>query len=237
MTDTRPVGTIPYTNSTLEVLLLPRRSRAVTQRIITVDATVPVEGQTASLLSDADGTIIKAGTSLSFIDTGNPQERQQLLIIEDVTLTTSPTVVSVSPAFRAIAADSTAGFVEGLSPLFGIQTYDLTRTDTTSDVTNLQSGTGTEAAKVRQGRMFQVSGVEIEGDFALNQIIKYAANLPSYINREIHAVLTRPNGERFAGTALTMNYTEPANQNEVMRYSFQLQYQGDPVWTPAYQFS
>lgn len=236
MPDNRPVGSIPYTDSTLEVLRLPRRSRSVIRHEITLASAIEVESQSASLFASSNDVLIRGGTSFSFIDPDNPEERQQLLVKEDVILTTSPQTVQVSPTFRAIAADSVAGFVDGLIPLFGIQTFDLTRTDTTVDVTNMQSGTGTEVAKVRQGRVFQVSGIEIEGDFGLNRVIKPAANYNPWINREVYAVLTRPNGERFEGAAITMNYTEPANQNEVLRYSFQLQYQGDPIWTPAYQF-
>lgn len=233
----RPTITTSLANTTLELVLLPAGSRTVTKRTITAASGVAVAAVTASLTASATSTLVKAGTSLSFVAPSSPTDRQQLLITEDATLGTTAVTATIASQPTAIATNATAQFVVGALPLFGIQTFDLSNQDTTVDITNTQSGTGTEMKKVRQGKQFQISGVEFGSDQALETIVKPLSLDPAYINREVFAILTLPNGEKFEGAAMIQNYTQPGNQNEVKKYSFQLNYQGDPVWTAGYYFS
>jgi hypothetical protein len=78
----------------------------------------------------------------------------------------------------------------------------------------------------------------LAGDKALETVIKPAGIFSnSLYGRDIYAVITLPNGERIVGVAKVGGISFPANQNEVMKYSFNLTFQGDLLeWTSAFSF-
>ena len=91
---------------------------------------------------------------------------------------------------------------------------------------------------VRFDRTVAVSGVTMAGDRALETIVKRIVFDTAYTNREVYAVATYPNGEKYEGAAKIMGYSSPGNQNEVAKYQFNLQFQGDTlVRTQAYHFA
>lgn len=234
----RPTKSIILQNYTLELLRLPLNSRVVDRRTITVELPVTENDDSVSLTSSAANTDIKAGTSLSFGASG--QRRHQLLILEDATLGLTGVNVKVArtPREIPIGATYTADFIAGLTPLFGIQGFDLQSQETTVDTTNTQSGSGMESTMVRFDRTIAVSGVTMQGDRALETIVKQIVFDTAYTNREVYAVATYPNGEKYEGAAKIMGYSSPGNQNEVAKYQFNLQFQGDTlIRTQAYHFA
>lgn len=218
----RPAGETQLKNTTLEVLLLPANSRTVT--LINVTAQAPgVLGADTISLTAASAVSVKAGTGLSFLDGAT---RKHVLVTEDANLSTTPTSVQVSPLIASIAATSIAPMVSGLIPVFGIQEFNYQTSPQEVDTTNLQSGSGMESALVRSDRTYDVSGILIPGDQALFNIVKRIAEDDATFGREVYFVCTTPDGEVRRAAAKVKNYSESGNQNEVRKYSFQLQCQG-----------
>lgn len=231
---TRPVQDIILQDYTLDILLLNPNSRAVIKAVITFDAPAVV-GATSVSLTAATSTTIKAGTSLSFAAPSAPTDRQQVLFTADATITATPASFAVAPLKKAIADSSVGDFVVGTVPLFGIQTMDKTNQETQVDTTNFQSGSGTEMAIVRNARTLNISGIVKAGDLAYVNIIKRVSDDSAFLNREIYAIATLPDGEKFEGATKLMGLNEPANQNEIKKYTFNLTFQGDSfIWTPGY---
>lgn len=219
------VGEIAFRNSTVEMKLLPLGSRDITADTYTVTAgSAAAVGATTINLSVGTGTVeIKAGSSLSFL---NASGRSQVLVTEDATLTSTPSSVSCSGLIKAVDNAATATFVDGLVPLFGIQDLSASDSPQEIDTTNLLSGIGMESALVRSDHTFDVSGIQIVNDECLYGIIKPLAKSEALFGREVYAVVTYPDGEKIVGAAKIKSYQEQGNQNEIKKYSFQLQVQG-----------
>ena len=213
--------------------------RSVTKITIT-NTTAAAVGATTMSLSAASAVTIRGGSALSFVNPSGSGTygRQQVLFINDVNLTTTASTVTVSPLTRSIAASNTASFVTGMYPLLGITQLDLNNQETQVDTTNFGSDTGTEMQLIRVQRQLTVNGISMAGDQALETIVKPCGGLSSaFVGREIYAVATKPNGEIFEGAAEIMALNFPASQNEVDKYSFNLNFQGNTFrWTPPYYF-
>jgi hypothetical protein len=231
---TRPVQDIILQDYTLDILLLAANSRAVTRATITADAAAAV-GDTTISLTAASSTTIKAGTSISFASASGATERQQVLFTANATITDTAASFAIAPLKKAIADSSVASFVIGTVPLFGIQTMDKVNQETQIETSTFQSGPGTEMSIVRVARTLNISGIVKAGDLAYVDIIKRVSDDSVFLNREIYAIATLPDGEKFEGAAKLMGLNEPANKDEVKKYSFNLTFQGDSfIWTPGY---
>lgn len=231
-------------------------SRSVTRRIITVTSTNnPVGASTLTVRANTNTggtitgtTVIKAGTALSFSSDAPTQIpslvfakiRQQAIVLNDVSLTDSTaSSITISPLSRPIQAGAIADFIVGLIPLSGIQTMDMANQETMVDTTHFGSGAGTETAIVRTAKSFSISGVALAGDEGLETIVKPVGAFTGYLfGREVFAVATMPDGERFEGFANITALNFPANQNEVKKYSFTLTYQGRTfAWYTPYDYN
>ncbi|MFM6394581.1 MAG: phage tail tube protein [Dolichospermum sp.] len=202
--------------------------------MITCEAAATVGATTVSLTA-AISTNIDAGTSGSFAAESSHTERQQVLFTSYATITSTDTNFAVAPLKKAIADNSVGDFVVGTVPLFGIQTMDVQNQETQVDTTSFQSGSGTEMAIVRNARTLNISGIVKVGDMAYTNIIQKVSLDSAFINREIYAIATFPDGEKFEGAAKIMGLNMPANQNEVKKYTFNLTFLGDSfIWTPGY---
>jgi len=233
-------------------------SRSITRRIITVTSasssnvvgatTITVRANTNTGAVISGSTVIKAGTALSFSSDAPTQIpslvfakiRQQAIVLNDVTLTNStPSAITVSPLSRPIQLGAVADFVVGLTPLSGIQTMDMANQETMVDTTHFGSGAATETAIVRTAKTFSISGVALAGDEGLESIVKPVGAFSGHLfGREVFAVATMPDGERFEGFAKIYALNFPANQNEVKKYSFTLAFQGRTFsWYTPYDYS
>lgn len=230
----RPFADIILQDYTLDLTMLPLNSRAVTQVTITVTEPGVIGAQSITVSSSANITI-KAGTSISVAAPATPTERQQILFVEDASITATPAAFDIAPLKKAIADNSVGTIPSGLTPLFGIQTMDVATQETQVDTTNFQSGSGTEMAIIRNSRTLNISGIVKAGDLAYTNIIQKVTLDSAFLNREIYAVATFPDGEKFEGATKVMGLNMPANQNEVKKYSFNLTFLGDSfIWTPGY---
>ncbi|MGA1402435.1 MAG: hypothetical protein ACO312_04780 [Candidatus Nanopelagicaceae bacterium] len=216
--------------------LLPENTRSVTAATITATS-LAAEGATTISVATTAGInyTIAAGTSLSFVAPSNPTIRQQVLVLANATLSGATTVtLTVAPLLDSIAANSTARLVQDMFPLLGITSFGLQPSPTVVDTTHSQSGSGTSSAIIRSKREISVEGIEYVGDIALEQFIKRTHFDPVYMNRELYAIATYPNGAKFEGAAKSTALNLTGTPMEVMKYTFTLEFQDDWIWTPAY---
>jgi predicted secreted protein len=122
-------------------------------------------------------------------------------------------------------------------PVLGITNLGPQLSPTVVDTTHAQSGSGTSSAIVRTKRELTVEGIEYVGDIALEQFVKRTFFDPIYMNRELYAIATYPNGSKLEGASKVTALTMPATQMEVMKYTFTLEFQDEIFWTPAYYAS
>ena len=225
-----PVGETQLKNFILQMVLLSQGSRTPTRRVIRNDAAIAVGATTASLKAPASfvgSTVIRAGSSLSFAAASTPTERQQIIVVDQITLTDdTPGTANILPAEKAVADESTASFVIGLIPLMGVQDFALQGQSQTVDTTNTLSGSGTEMASIRQSKTYSVSGIQIIADPCLETIVKAVGLDNALFGREVYVQAIYPDGEVIEGAAKISNLSLPGNQNEVKRYSFELMIMG-----------
>ena len=214
---------ISLRNTTVEVRLLEKGCTDIPLYTFTVAANAALGDISLDVTSDTD-TDIKAGTGLAFLD-GN--DRIHVLVTQDATVTTVGTTLEVSPLEFDINAAATASFYEGLLPLSGIQDFTFNTSTQEVDTTTVRSGTNMESELVRSDKTIDFSGVIVKGDAGLFLVVKRVAEDTAFFGRPVLMVFTLPDGERRAGAVLIKNYSEAGNQNEVRRYSFTAQFQGD----------
>lgn len=238
-TANRPVQTVILQNYTLDLKLLPENTRSVTSATITAPSGAAESATTLNVVTTAGvNYTIAAGTSLNFAAPSNPLSRQQVLVLANATLNgTSTVTLSIAPLLDPIVANSTSRLVQDMFPLLGITSFGLQPSPTVVDTTHSQSGAGTSSAIIRSKREISVEGIEYVGDIALEQFIKRTHFDPVYMNRELYAIATYPNGSRFEGAAKSTALNLTGTPMEVMKYTFTLEFQDDWIWTPAYYAS
>lgn len=217
-------GETALRNTGLSLAPCPSRTSILTHTI-TSSAAAPVGSTSISLTAETASVKIYAGQTLSFV-AATPAGRQEALILDDVTLSSTASTVSISPLTQAIAANSTAPFVDGLIPLLGLQNFSIQTQSTNVDTTSTYSSTGTEMALVRSSKTVQISGIQIPGDVALGTLVKPYTLNPAYFGKELYALLVYPTGEMLAGVSKITNFQSQGTQNEVLRYSFELNFMG-----------
>jgi hypothetical protein len=235
----RPVQTVILQNYTLDLKLLPENTRSVTTATITAPSGAAEGATTLSVATTAGVTYtIAAGTSLNFAAPSNPNNRQQALVLANATLNgTTAVTLSIAPLLDPIAVNATSRLVQDMFPLLGITSFGLQPSPTIVDTTHSQSGSGTSSAIIRSKREISVEGIEYVGDIALEQFVKRTHFDPVYMNRELYAIATYPNGARFEGAAKATALNLTGTPMEVMKYTFTLEFQDDWIWTPAYYAS
>jgi len=235
----RPVQTVILQNYTLDIKLLPENTRAVTTTTLTCAAGA-LEGATSISVTATTGVTytIAAGTSLSFVAPTNPLIRQQVLVLANATLAgTTAVSLTIAPLLDAIAANSTSRLVQDMFPLLGITSFGMQPSPTVVDTTHSQSGSGTSSAIVRSKREISIEGIEYIGDIALEHFIKRTFFDPVFMNRELYAIATYPNGARFEGASKVTALNLTGTPMEVMKYTCTLEFQDEVSWTPAYYAS
>ena len=224
----RAVGSIILQNASLDLVLLPIGSRTPPTITLTAsaaaanDTTIDIAGETG------DTQTLNAGASFSFEDTAN-NRRVQVVLDQDVTLTEdTPVAAAIFPLKADVPVGATATFIDGVLPMEGLQSFDLSTSDTSVDTTDTKSGSGTEVALIRASKTVNCSFIIRPNNRAFFELVQNVAlKGGGFYGREVYATLTLPDGERKEGAALIQNYQEPGNQNEVRRASFDLVFQGD----------
>ena len=229
----RAVGETTLQTFALDMVLLAEGSRTPTVATITAGDGAGAGGvagdETLELDVDTDNSPLdlKAGTSLSFLDTGN-NRRVQALLRDDITLTNgAPVVANVFPLRNDIPDTSTSEYVVGLLALEGVQDFSFATSDQEVDTTDTKSGPNMESALIRSDKTIDVSIIVRPNDQAFYELVTDVALAGGFYGREVYAVATYPHGGQFKGAAKIKNLQMPANQNEVEKASFQLQFQGD----------
>lgn len=235
----RPVQTVILQNFALDVKMLGENNRNLSVTNLTCSAGA-LEGAVSINVTSNPGVTytIAAGTALSFVAPLNPLGRVEVLVLADATLAgASSATLTIAPLLDPIAVNSTARLVQDMFPVLGITNLGPQLSPTVVDTTHAQSGSGTSSAIVRSKRELTVEGIEYVGDIALEQFIKRTFFDPIYMNRELYAIATYPNGSKLEGASKVTALTMPATQMEVMKYTFTLEFQDEIFWTPAYYAS
>jgi hypothetical protein len=234
----RPVQTVILQNFALDLKMLGENNRNLSVTTLTCGAAA--EGATSISVTATTGVnyTIAAGTALSFIASASPLGRVEVLLLANATLSGSTAVpLTIAPLLDAIPSGSTARLVQDMFPVLGITNLGPQLSPTVVDTTHAQSGSGTSSAIVRTKRELTVEGIEYVGDIALEQFVKRTFFDPIYMNRELYAIATYPNGSKLEGASKVTALTMPATQMEVMKYTFTLEFQDEIFWTPAYYAS
>jgi hypothetical protein len=234
----RPVQTVILQNFALDLKMLGENNRNLSVTTLTCGAAA--EGATSISVTATTGVnyTIAAGTALSFIASASPLGRVEVLLLANATLSGSTAVpLTIAPLLDAIPSGSTARLVQDMFPVLGITNLGPQLSPTVVDTTHAQSGSGTSSAIVRTKRELTVEGIEYVGDIALEQFVKRTFFDPIYMNRELYAIATYPNGSKMEGASKVTALTMPATQMEVMKYTFTLEFQDEIFWTPAYYAS
>lgn len=232
---TRSITSIALASFTLELLSLNSTTPMLNNLI--VDGFYPTGSKSIKIKRPTDinsDISLVAGSSLRFelIGLGQSFLQQIIVLRESLNINSqsddSELILEVLDLKEDLPNGAIAVVVSGMLPLFGIQGFDLQSQESTVDLTNTQSGSGMESANVRFDRTINISGVQLAGDKALETIVK--PNIFSQWAKDsddVFAIATYPNGEQYRGIAKIRNLTMAGNQNEVMRYEFNLQFQRD----------
>lgn len=208
---------------------------------ITLSAAAAQGVEQISAISSVAATVIKAGTSLRFINTtavGNIVKHGQVLVTTDVTIGTVATVVQCSPLRFALEATATSTFLPGMLPIYGLQDFSLQTQDTEVDITHTLSGVGTEVDLIRSAKTFNFSLVQVPYDRGMETIAKSVLLDATNYAKEVHLQLSYPDGEMITGAAKLRNLQLPGNQNEVKKISFEGTVMGESFRRlSAYTFS
>lgn len=235
----RPVQTVILQNFALDLKMLGENNRNLSVTTLTCGLGA-LEGATSINVTATTGVnyTIAAGTALSFVAPTSPLGRVEVLLLANATLSGGSTIsLTIAPLLDSITAGSTARLVQDMFPVLGITNLGPQLSPTVVDTTHAQSGSGTSSAIVRTKRELTVEGIEYVGDIALEQFVKRTFFDPIYMNRELYAIATYPNGSKLEGASKVTALTMPATQMEVMKYTFTLEFQDEIFWTPAYYAS
>jgi len=235
----------PLTNTSIEVMVLPVDSNGntITQvnktEIEVLEDALP--GASQLKVKASFDVFISSGTALSFAHPDFleiPASRKQVIVLNDYTLSGDSQYIQTSGLLQSIKEDEIAYLVEGILPLNGVQTLDLSSQETQVDTTNMASKKGVYSVFVRHAMSCAIAGIALAGDKALETVIKPVGMFSNVLfGRDIYAIITLPDGERYAGIAKIGSMSLPANQNEVKRFSFTLVYQGEMLeWNPPFNF-
>lgn len=236
----------PLTNTSIEVMVLPIDSNGntITQlnkiEIEVLEDALPGASQ-LRVRASLNDVFISSGTALSFAHPDFfeiPASRKQVIVLNDYNLSTTSQYIQTCGLLQSIKKDEVAYLVEGILPLNGVQTLDLSSQETQVDTTNMASKKGVYSVFVRHAMSCAVAGIALAGDKALETVIKPVGMFSNILfGRDIYAIITLPDGERYAGIAKIGSMSLPANQNEVKRFSFTLVYQGEMLeWNPPFNF-
>lgn len=131
----------------------------------------------------------------------------------------------------AVTANATASTL-GLVNLVGCTDASPSSAPKTIDTTNYLSGVGVEMATIGTNRTLNVTFNEIQGDLG-GIIIKNILFNNDHFNREVYAVVARPNGEKYEGAAIVTSGDGQAPVQEKVTRSAAMQFQGASfIYTP-----
>lgn len=181
---------------------------------------------TANALNNTEITVAATST---FIDAGEILSFGGTL----VTITKSAAVGALNLFCRALSGAVTgSASTKGLVALVGATDASPSSQPKTTDTSNYLSGVGDEMAIVGVSRTLNVTFNEIEGDLG-GIIIKAMLFTDQYYDREIYAIVQRPNGEIYEGAAIVTQGQGQAPVREKVTRTANFQFEGASfIYTP-----
>ena len=176
-------------------------------------------------------TLLSVSPTPTFLDSG---EILTFGTSKAVVVDQSPvnsTLIQVAPLAAAVTPSSTAT-TKALLAVVGATDASPSSAPKTTDTTNYLSGAGMEMATIGTNRTLNVTFNEIEGDLG-GIIIKQILFNDIHYNREIYAVVSRPNGEQYEGAAIVTQGDGQAPVQEKVTRTANMQFQGSSfIYTP-----
>lgn len=135
------------------------------------------------------------------------------------------TSLNVLPLANAITIGEFANTQAPLQ-LLGVTDASINSSTNTVDTSNFKSGYGMESKTTGVDRTVSVSLNQIDGDRALDTIIKRILFNDALAEREVYAWIFRPNSESYRGAAQVRNVNQPTAMRDIAKMTFELQFQG-----------
>jgi hypothetical protein len=217
-----PTKVVANQGTLVEVQLLPDGQRSLPNYTITNTAPAPINSTTITVTPTT--VFLQAETHLNFGSVDNPNI---VVLVNDAPVGTSQ--LTVQPLTAALPAGDDAVTL-GLLQLLGVTDASVNSASTTVDTSNFQSGYGMESLVTALDRTVSISLNQIEGDRALDTIIKRLAFDDAFATREVYARVTRPNRESFEGAAQVRNVNQPTAMRDIAKLTFELQFQGSKTF-------
>jgi len=133
-----------------------------------------------------------------------------------------------APLATGIASGVASNTTYELFEFIGGESVDLGTDLNTISIRNFRSGAWTENSKVSYGVSLDLEGQFHIEDRAVQNVVRPAVfTLGEGTNSpEIYVDFVRPNGDRYSGAFLVMDYSESLRLDDVVRLSFTLSSQG-----------
>lgn len=209
-----PTKTIANQGTIVELIMLPDGVRVPTLRTLTLTSGAAIGATSLSIATLP--TSLGSESKLKFGSTN--------VVLTDGAQFQA-TSLAIEPLTAVLATGATATTL-GLRQLLGVTDSSINSSTNTVDVSNFKSGYGMESKTTGVDRTVSVSLNQIDGDFALDRIIKPILFDDAFAEREVYVQITRPNGEKYEGAAQVRNVNQPTAMRDVAKMTLEFQFQG-----------
>lgn len=188
---------------------------------------------TRTLTTSAAAAI--GATSLTVTATNFYVEAERTFVFAGQTVTAAAnvpvggtTIPLTKPLATGIATAITSSPTYELFEFIGGESVDLGTDLNTISIRNFRSGAWTENSKVSYGVSLDLEGQFHIEDRSIQNVIRPAVFTLGEGNNspEVYVDFIRPNGDRYAGAFLVMDYAESLRLDDIVRVSFTLSSQG-----------
>lgn len=214
--DNHPSGSILATRARVLIAPLPPNSRVPIVRTLSLGAATL--GATSVAITSTTAATLTAGTVL------NGAAGARIVLAADVTLVAATaSTVAVEPLTAAVLASAPFTTI-GAQALKGIQQIGRPGSTNLISIRSMDSGLGNEQRPTMIDFNQPISGWVHQTDTTF-AILRQAFNL----GQEVFAITETPDNERRTGPAIISNLDRPVNIDDVIKFSFDLIYQGIPA--------
>ena len=228
-----PVTTISFTKQgALSIAVAPTPSAITASNTASYTPPANALGNTQIFVAPTP-TFLDAGTELSF--------GSEKVVLTEQASVGSKLLFVASPLVAAITAATNAS-TKSLLAVVGATDATPASQPKTEDAMNYLSGSGMEKVTIGTDRTLKVSFNRIDGDMGGNLLMQLLYNDSasngtvdvSLYDREIYALITRPNGEIYEGAAILSSGDATAAVQAKIMQNANFQFQGDSFkFTPG----
>lgn len=204
-------------------------------RVITATAAASVGATSVTLSSSAAGTIIRPGSAIP-IQTSTGRVVVFPTSATNVTLGTTGSAVACQPLLAAIPINSTstsavspgigAGWYEGLIPVRGMRSFNISAEPRETELTGTDTPGGIVTGRTRTGITASAEMIERPTDAGAGAVIRAMYGSTDLISN-LWVVLVRDDGETRVGTALFVADGSPMSFDGYAMHTFNVKFQSN----------